>query len=72
MLSLASQFMLGLTSYPFLPLVSVLRYLFQGGSSETLFSSVHKKIFTLPNDCKVYPTHDYEVKSVCTAVTPDQ
>lgn len=33
---------------------------FQGGSSETLFSSVHKKIFTLPNDCKVYPTHDYE------------
>lgn len=35
----------------------------QGGSSETLYSSVHKKIFTLPNDCTVYPAHDYKVSS---------
>lgn len=30
----------------------------QGGSSETLYSSIVNKIFTLPNDCKVYPAHD--------------
>lgn len=34
----------------------------QGGSSETLYSSVHSKIFTLPNDCIVYPAHDYKVQ----------
>ncbi|CAM9154763.1 unnamed protein product [Ascophyllum nodosum] len=33
---------------------------FQGGSSEDLYSSVHKNIFTLPNDCTVYPAHDYK------------
>eukprot|EP00903_Cladosiphon_okamuranus_P015911 g14696.t1 len=33
---------------------------FQGGSSETLYSSVMSKIFTLPNDCVVYPAHDYK------------
>ncbi|CAM9904386.1 unnamed protein product [Ectocarpus sp. 6 AP-2014] len=31
---------------------------FQGGSSETLYASVKGKIFTLPNDCTVYPGHD--------------
>eukprot|EP00752_Nemacystus_decipiens_P013829 g12278.t1 len=33
---------------------------FQGGSSETLYSSVMSNIFTLPNDCVVYPAHDYK------------
>eukprot|EP00752_Nemacystus_decipiens_P008946 g7988.t1 len=33
---------------------------YQGGSSKTLYSSIMNKIFTLPNDCKVYPAHDYE------------
>jgi glyoxylase-like metal-dependent hydrolase (beta-lactamase superfamily II) len=32
---------------------------FQGGSPETLFDSVRKKIFTLPDDTVVYPGHDY-------------
>lgn len=32
---------------------------FQGGSAETLYESVHKKLFTLPEDCAVYPGHDY-------------
>lgn len=34
---------------------------FQGGSSETLYNSIYTKIFTLPNDCTVYPAHDYKV-----------
>lgn len=32
---------------------------FQGGSSEKLYESVHKKLFTLPLDYTVYPAHDY-------------
>lgn len=42
----------------------------QGGSSETLYKSVHGKIFTLPNDCKVYPAHDYKVGR-CACRFPD-
>ena len=33
---------------------------FQGGSSETLFDSVHSQIFTLPPETAVYPAHDYK------------
>lgn len=33
---------------------------FQGGSSETLYNSVHKKLFVLPDQTKVYPAHDYK------------
>ncbi|XP_037070100.1 persulfide dioxygenase ETHE1 homolog, mitochondrial-like [Pollicipes pollicipes] len=33
---------------------------FQGGSSDTLFDSVHQRIFTLPEDYAVYPAHDYK------------
>lgn len=33
---------------------------FQSGSAEDLFDSVHKKLFTLPKDTKVYPAHDYK------------
>lgn len=33
---------------------------FQQGSSEKLFDNIHKKIFTLPPDTKVYPGHDYK------------
>lgn len=36
----------------------------QGGSSEMLYSSVMSKIFTLPNDCVIYPAHDYKVHIV--------
>eukprot|EP00550_Attheya_septentrionalis_P011370 CAMPEP_0198305368 /NCGR_PEP_ID=MMETSP1449-20131203/57870_1 /TAXON_ID=420275 /ORGANISM="Attheya septentrionalis, Strain CCMP2084" /LENGTH=239 /DNA_ID=CAMNT_0044007901 /DNA_START=169 /DNA_END=888 /DNA_ORIENTATION=+ len=33
---------------------------FQGGSAETLYDSVHSKLFSLPDDCIVYPAHDYK------------
>lgn len=37
---------------------------FQGGSAETLFRSVHDKIFSLPDDTLVYPGHDYNHRFV--------
>lgn len=33
---------------------------FQGGSASTLYDSVHNQLFTLPEDCIVYPAHDYK------------
>lgn len=33
---------------------------FQNGSSEVLYESIHKKIFSLPDDTKIYPAHDYK------------
>mmetsp|Transcript_7806 Transcript_7806/g.11829 ORF Transcript_7806/g.11829 Transcript_7806/m.11829 type:complete len:249 (-) Transcript_7806:213-959(-) len=33
---------------------------FQGGSASTLYDSVHSQLFTLPNDCVVWPAHDYK------------
>jgi sulfur dioxygenase len=32
---------------------------FQGGSAEELYRSVHDQIFSLPDDCLLYPGHDY-------------
>ncbi|WP_042264039.1 MBL fold metallo-hydrolase [Paraburkholderia heleia] len=32
---------------------------FQGGSAEQLFASVREQILTLPDDCLLYPAHDY-------------
>ena len=32
---------------------------FQGGSARQMFQSVHTQIFTLPEDCLIYPGHDY-------------
>jgi sulfur dioxygenase len=32
---------------------------FQGGSPEQLFASVREQILTLPDDCLLYPAHDY-------------
>ncbi|XP_078060944.1 persulfide dioxygenase ETHE1, mitochondrial isoform X2 [Mustelus asterias] len=39
---------------------------FQQGSSDTLYHSVHSKIFTLPDDCLLYPAHDYTGQTVTT------
>eukprot|EP00041_Stephanoeca_diplocostata_P017084 m.339940 g.339940 ORF g.339940 m.339940 type:complete len:236 (+) comp20588_c0_seq11:273-980(+) len=39
---------------------------FQGGSSESLYNSVHSKLFTLPDATKVYPAHDYKGRTVTT------
>jgi sulfur dioxygenase len=33
---------------------------FQGGSAETLYDSVHRQLFTLPDFTTVYPAHDYK------------
>jgi len=33
---------------------------FQGGSAADLYDSVHREIFSLPDDCAVYPAHDYK------------
>jgi len=32
---------------------------FQQGDPETMYRSVHNQIFTLPDDCLLYPGHDY-------------
>jgi sulfur dioxygenase len=38
---------------------------FQQGSAETLYHSIHDKLFQwLPDDCSVYPGHDYKGLSV--------
>jgi glyoxylase-like metal-dependent hydrolase (beta-lactamase superfamily II)/rhodanese-related sulfurtransferase len=32
---------------------------FQGGSAPRLFHSVRERLFALPDDCQLYPAHDY-------------
>uniref|UniRef100_V9L853 Persulfide dioxygenase ETHE1, mitochondrial n=1 Tax=Callorhinchus milii TaxID=7868 RepID=V9L853_CALMI len=39
---------------------------FQQGNAETLYKSVHEKIFTLPPSCLLYPAHDYTGQTVTT------
>lgn len=39
---------------------------FQQGSAEKLYESVHDKLFTLPEDTKVYPGHDYKGQTAST------
>uniref|UniRef100_A0A8C1TBT9 ETHE1 persulfide dioxygenase n=1 Tax=Cyprinus carpio TaxID=7962 RepID=A0A8C1TBT9_CYPCA len=39
---------------------------FQQGSPHRLYESVHKKIFTLPGHCFIYPAHDYKGQTVST------
>lgn len=39
---------------------------FQGGSPEQLYEAVHSKIYQLPDECQVYPAHDYKGYSVST------
>lgn len=36
---------------------------FQGGSAETLYNSVHTQLFSLPDECVVYPAHDYKSRT---------
>lgn len=37
---------------------------FQAGNAATLYRSVHEKIFTLPDDCLLFPGHDYKGRTV--------
>lgn len=39
---------------------------FQGGSSETLYESVHSRILSLPSHYRLYPAHDYTGRTVTT------
>lgn len=39
---------------------------FQQGDARTLYRSVHEKLFTLPDDCVVYPGHDYQGRTSTT------
>ncbi|NNG23494.1 MBL fold metallo-hydrolase [Telluria aromaticivorans] len=39
---------------------------FQGGSAQALYDSVTGKLFTLPDDTRVWPGHDYQGQSVST------
>ncbi|CAG9788335.1 unnamed protein product [Diatraea saccharalis] len=39
---------------------------FQEGSSESLYNSVHTKIFTLPDNYILYPAHDYRGQTATT------
>lgn len=44
---------------------------FQEGDSKTLYRSVHKKIFTLPNSTIIFPAHDYSGQT-CTTVDEEK
>ncbi len=39
---------------------------FQQGDSRKLYRSVHERIFTLPDDTRVYPGHDYKGRTMTT------
>lgn len=39
---------------------------FQNGNAETLYRSIHHKIFKLPGDTLVFPAHDYQHRHVST------
>lgn len=39
---------------------------FQMGDASQLFDSIHKKIFSLPDETLIYPGHDYNGKTVTT------
>jgi glyoxylase-like metal-dependent hydrolase (beta-lactamase superfamily II) len=39
---------------------------FQQGSARQLFHSIREQLFTLPDDCVVYPAHDYEGRTAST------
>jgi sulfur dioxygenase len=39
---------------------------FQSGSADALYDSVHAKLFTLPDDTRMWPGHDYKGQSVST------
>ncbi|MEQ2251636.1 Ethylmalonic encephalopathy 1 [Ilyodon furcidens] len=39
---------------------------FQQGCPKCLYDSIHDKIFTLPDNCLIYPAHDYLGQTVST------
>lgn len=45
---------------------AVARTDFQQGDAHRLFHSIREKLFTLPDDCIVYPGHDYQGRTSST------
>lgn len=45
---------------------------FQNGDADTLYRSVHDKLFTLPDDTLVYPGHDYQQRFVSSIAQEKQ
>ena len=39
---------------------------FQGGDAATLYASVHTQILSLPDDCHLFPGHDYTGRTMTT------
>jgi glyoxylase-like metal-dependent hydrolase (beta-lactamase superfamily II) len=39
---------------------------FQSGDAGALYDSVHRRLFTLPDDTRVFPAHDYHGHTVST------
>jgi len=39
---------------------------FQHGDAHQMYHSIEEQIFTLPDDCFIYPAHDYEGRTVST------
>lgn len=39
---------------------------FQSGDAETLYNSIHNKIFSLPDETLIYPAHDYDSRFIST------
>jgi rhodanese-related sulfurtransferase len=39
---------------------------FQGGDARRLYRSIHDKVFSLPEECQLYPGHDYKGRTVTT------
>ncbi len=39
---------------------------FQEGDARTLYRSIHEQVFTLPDDCAIYPGHDYKGRTSTT------
>lgn len=45
---------------------------FQNGNADALFNSVREKLFSLPDDCLVYPAHDYQGRRVSSIAQEKQ
>ena len=45
---------------------------FQNGDADTLYRSVHEKLFSLPDDTLVYPGHDYQGRRVSSIAQEKQ
>ncbi|TAL79269.1 MAG: MBL fold metallo-hydrolase [Burkholderiaceae bacterium] len=45
---------------------------FQNGDAEALYSSVHEKLFSLPDETLVYPAHDYNNRHVSSIAQEKQ